>query len=536
MSHSQKKRGFDRRDILKAMGLSSGTAAISGSAAAILFESLINGLFNRAMAQSTGYNARKFIYIQQSGAPARWMYDLFLTPYSTAGFISNGQLGTRYDGNNKVRYETIQRKGIQVPVMWGSNIPTPGGQVPMVNLLDNLLHIRGINALNPGHPGAQALHMRPLGAKRSVTALTSDGSDAPIKALNVNSSNYQFLSKSGYSSVFLPSNGNMIQNLLNPFLSGASSDYKQKLGSIKGSVDAATNALNNLAKSKHPASEIIANSQKDAEELINTSFGDLNAIWNQLRNKYRNLIARSLDISVSIPGITDQRIGNDGARGNQYQINGRIIQNSDLRTLFNGTQNIERMAEHFAVAEYVIANNLSESVTISPRFISGLAAVGGNANQAPDEHNVGRMPSLIINVMYYRALSSCLYELIQQLKNNGLFQDTVIDVGGEFNRSPKNNGTGSDHGWQGASCAIYSGIINGPIVLGNVFSDSPDGGHSGSWGYGAPVGGNIPLDIGHYGATIAALLNAPSPVTARPSIVQVSGNSVTPLIELARQI
>ncbi|MCB0393103.1 MAG: DUF1501 domain-containing protein, partial [Bdellovibrionales bacterium] len=193
-------------------------------------------------------------------------------------------------------------------------------------------------------------------------------------------------------------------------------------------------------------------------------------------------------------------------------------------------------AEQFALVEFVVTNDLSRSITICPRSISGIMINGGRANMIFDQHNVGCIISYYLNSMYYRALSACLLELIEILKSQGKFQDTVIDVGGEFNRNPRNNGSGADHGSAGGSMALYTGMLNSPMVLGNIYRDR-GGNYSGTWGQGAPISQyGIPLDIGHWGSTIATLLGVPSPVTARPSIVSVNGNTITSNIEQAKQV
>jgi uncharacterized protein (DUF1501 family) len=156
-----------------------------------------------------------------------------------------------------------------------------------------------------------------------------------------------------------------------------------------------------------------------------------------------------------------------------------------------------------------------------------------------DEHFTGKMPSLLVNSYLARAHAACLLELIRQLGAKGIFKDTVINCSGEFNRSPRNNGTGSDHGFRGASLAIYSGAINGPIVIGNVAANAPDPNHSGTWGQGAGIAalGGQALDVGHAGATIAALLRVESPLTSRRSVVdEKTDNVITPAIELGKLV
>jgi len=113
----------------------------------------------------------------------------------------------------------------------------------------------------------------------------------------------------------------------------------------------------------------------------------------------------------------------------------------------------------------------------------------------------------------------------------------VIVTGGEFGRTPLNTGIGSDHGYLGSSSAIYSGVINGPIVLGNIYQNSTQPNYSGSWGHAAPVAElGESLNLGHWASTIAFLLKTPSPVTAAGSVLAMKGTDLMPVIEKARQV
>src|SRR5690606_26764480 len=88
---------------------------------------------------------------------------------------------------------------------------------------------------------------------------------------------------------------------------------------------------------------------------------------------------------------------------------------------------------------------------------------------------------------YFRAVASCLYELITALKNKqipgggNLFNKVILTISSDFNRSARSNGSGSDHGWEGSSYTLFSGRIPGFEVIGNVTSENSSG-YSGTWG------------------------------------------------------
>ena len=534
-----KPKSISRRKLLGMATVFTG-ASVVNNPFSFLFESVVNGFVNRALAQEAGYDPRRYIYIQQPGAPARWSWDLFLTPYSAAGFVANPMIGTKYSASGGrytgLSYATIAAKGINVPHMWQFSVPKAGGGMrPMTDLLDNLLSIQGISTENAGHPGSQLLHFKPSGAIRSLPALTGDFAPTPIAAVNLRSGNYSYNSLAGKTPVQVGGGGNMLQTLLNPFISTASTNFLNNLDQVNDAVEDAITSLDDLAKERHPAAEILSSDRAGVERLLKQGFPDLANQWNSLKNKYSDLISRAIDPTQSLAGLTDKPIGLTSGRGAEYALNvaANEVSTADLRTLIKDTSTIGSMAEHFAVAEYVILNDLSRSVSLQLGTLNGLSTSGNDqANFRFDEHNTGGMVSLYLNSMYYRALASCLLELIDQLKSAGLYEETVLDVGGEFNRSPRRNAGGSDHGWQGASVCLYSGAINGPLVIGNLKANGPSAGYPGTWGYGAeiPELGGKQIGLAQVGATIATLLRAPSPVTSTGPLVAVQNGQIVPII------
>ena len=506
----------------------------------IFFDHLMNGFVNRAMAETTGINPRRYIYIQQPGAPPRWTFDLFLTPYEKKNFVSNPMVATKYIASGgrytDSTYSTFNYKGINLPHMWQFSVPKAGGTMrPMTDLIDSLFAIQGINTGNAGHPGSQTLHMKPSGAIRTITALPSDYSSNPMSAINLSTSSYQFNSLNGKSSVTVSSAGrNMLETLLNPFIGKAPSNFLQKFSRLESSINTSIEALDQLATQQHPLAKALNDDRSGAENLIRTGFPGLGDTWNQLLGKYQDLIRRAIDPAQRLEGINELPIGITGTRNKEYDLadNANTVTTADLRNLIVDSTVINLMAEHFAVAEYVILNDLSRSVSL---FIGNFINLSSDGNTKPngvfDEHNTGRMVSLYLNSMFNRAFAACLLEFIDQLKSADIFSETVIDVAAEFNRSPRKNGTGSDHGWQGASTVLYSGAYSGPLIIGNLRAD-PGGTYQGTWGYGAaiPELNNHQLKPSHMAATIASLLRTPSPVTSATSLVQLQGSQLRSLI------
>lgn len=539
-----------RRDFLTLTGGALGGSALLNSPAGLLLESLTRGLYSTAMAQAAGVTPRKWVDFRLDGAPPRWVFDLFLTPYTaTCPYVHNRQVGTKFvlNGQNvavDVEYKTVARHGINVPWVWQFPVPKAGGGTrPMAELLTYLLHVRGVNAANPAHGGAQALHYRPLGALQTITALSADHSTAPIPAIYSSVSSYQFGSLAAKSPVRLGA-ANLIQELLTPFLAGASATYKNNAQTLKTYLTAANRALGNHAKANSPRQEVPILAQNSARELFERSFGDLTLTWDTLLAKYTDLVKRAFDPTVEMVGINDNPIGVSGTRDETHRVDSQIVTASDMRTLVQSTTNSPQVARAFALAEFVLVNNLSDSITIGLGGISGIkvqtAASTSTMNHSNDEHFTGKMATLLLNTYWAKAQAACMLELIDRLKAAGMFGNTVMNISGEFNRRPRTSGIGADHGQEATTYSFYSGAIKGPYVVGNIRTElANQTEYTGTWGYGAPITtmGGLTMDLASTAASIATMLRTPSPVTARATFLKENDDgTIAPKIELAKNV
>ncbi|MGZ3691332.1 MAG: hypothetical protein ACXVAX_07500, partial [Pseudobdellovibrio sp.] len=146
---------------------------------------------------------------------------------------------------------------------------------------------------------------------------------------------------------------------------------------------------------------------------------------------------------------------------------------------------------------------------------------------------------------FYLGLGSCLLELIDRLKatkieNTTLFNETVIQVASEFDRFPTQLGAGTEHNSSAYVTSFFSGIIQQPTVLGNVFVGRPKGGYhaQGTIGDSAPVPSliNHNININNVSSTLSEMLRVPKIVPRAASLVAVKNEKLEPLIEPARNI
>jgi hypothetical protein len=494
---------------------------------------------NNAVAADTGTSVRRYLHVQRFQAPPRWNYDLFLRPFGEE-VRPNGSIGTVYQESGgryvSIEYKTIQSHGLQVPHLWSINVPAAsGGFRPMNELLSHMLQIRGMNALDPEHEQATKNSFFPPGSVIGLGGLGSDYSTKPIPGVAVDPKSYIHGSANGTLPVILNSRRNPFKDLLDPYkYSGgeASSLYRDQLKENLRLVDL---AIENALKSRGQGFDAISKAKRSAKDLMMKNLSELEEQWLSLLQTYEDLVSRSL--ALEIPRISDLPIGKESERGSEYNLDLQEspANSADLRDMITPRTYIEGLAANFALADFILINNLSNSVTLQPGYMRDIQI---NRNSIgfvhPDEHNTGRIPSLLLNAHYDAALSSCLLQLISRLKAAEIFNDTVIQVGSEFNRLPRDDGGGSDHASFGASTVFYSGMISGPMVIGNIVFGDKEGKYRGTCGEGATnqdIGHKI-LDVGYIPPTLSTMLGVPfaSSIRSLPSLVKVVGGHVVPLL------
>ena len=537
-----------RREFIK----NTGRSALVLSAWDTVLSSLLLAQSSTAQAQTVG-QFKSFLHVDMFGSPPRWLWDLFLNPtndpnlYVPSKMVTNCYTGsTSYTDafSNLVRYAPT---GHFVPHLWSQNVPAfGGGTIPASNLLQNMFNIRGIDVVNAGHPGASELHQAAVVGAPTTSSMTADRAQTLpanpvqniIRALALNPTPAAiFKSQAGYNQIRFDARGG-INNLSQMFSTLQPVSVANNYNNVFVNNKTVLNSdLNQALSAMQPGSaqyyksliESFSRSQSILTDASVTVFSDLNTQWDNLYNKYKSLIQRTL--AGTYAGINDKPIGrtptgtpdtNPEWRRYLYET-GAFAQNKnasgvvDLRGILS-TANYDRLAAQFAVTEFLMVRNITPSIHLLLSTFDGLTFNNGTANVLRsfvfDQHIQGIMPYIYLNSMYYLSLTSCLLELIRVLKQNNLFNDTLIYLSSEFNRSARTDGSGSDHAAPAAHVSLLSGRIPQFKLVGNIFKDSAGVGsafsanYKGTWGHGAPING-APLNILQVWASIMVLLGKP---------------------------
>lgn len=539
--------GFNRRDFFKGLGA---TALMLSSPEKLIMGSILDGVLNNARAQSNGVPGKNLINIFMPGGPSRWYFDLPIRPNGNDTIVDNKMVKTRFSlssGSLVPEYDTFQVGNSFLPYLWKSRIPTADGStVPMGYLAMSAVFIRGYDMVNDSHDINLNRHNAPVSGNVSLSGIFADNSNRPFPNVRT-SRTLDHKSAQGKSSVRVPiENTSPFVDLMAPFNLTTQQSFNRR--------EAMDQAIKNLHKNlsgalgaKNPYTDFLLQERDSAIDLYTKGVDGLATKYTTLYNKYRNLEVRSYTSALG-EGLDDNAI--PVLNNNNYIIDASAqnvptstTPTGDLRTLVDGTTAFGDLAKSFAAAEYIITEGLSSSFMMNPSAMNSLnfgadlkyalkdnltTMVTGRKNFTFDAHFTGAVPALYVFSHAYRAFAACLYELITQLKAKNIYNDSIIQLSSEFNRSAAASGAGADHGFTGCGTSLYSGIFEGTIgsmTIGNIAVNSANGSYKGTWGLAAKSTelGNRNILIGNLASTVTHLMGYQSPTPNDVPLIKIDG-------------
>lgn len=553
-----------RRNFLKQLSGGAGITALSVSG---VLEVLIRGRLSQASAATVSDTLRKYVFFQFYGAPIAFPFHLPLNARVGESVDENLCIKNQFSGG-QMRWDTqvfnINGQSIQMPSLWGKTIPTvSGAQVPISSLLENHIFVRGIDSGINSHTACSTLMQIPDPTKRSVGGIVADRAlteQIPLPAVlgNYSSTRFKAQASSGLS-VDLGASNLLESNILSPFLQNATMESALARRSIfSAEFNRAIQSLKAKGLASNEAFERLQITYDSFESLIRKDFGNLSQEWNNLKNKYQDLISQS----SAIEEILTEAIPTDGVPTSyrQRNDNGNYFIHNDLRDLIRRTGSVRSsiisMAESFALSEFMLRENLGASMLYQVGGYHRLFLqsdndpAGSTLAMGFDTHYVGVLPMIVASSFLYRSFAACLYEFRSQLNAFNQFENTVIHYGGEFPRSPRGEGIyvsdpggGSDHGYDAHAFGLMSGAIKKPSVVGNIYRTHPssyfrDRGQAGTWGLAAPISnfevGSTTPNMGHAASTICMALGVPSPTPNFSSLITETSDGLVPAVEFGK--
>ncbi len=518
-----------------------------------------------------------------------------MKPSDNDEFVPHPLICTEFlkpDPNNPLEiqtaYKTTKIHGYNFPTIWLNEVAKAGGGTrPMAELLQNMLIIRGCDMKIDGHFVNTLRQVTNTQGDLSTTGLVADSSALLMPAVSMGScsATSAFKGRIVKKPVEIPYDcDNYLDYLLNPYYEKPAS-----LSDISEAENAAMDAIDRISRSNHSASQILANEKHKARKLVQKKIKRLNDVYENLVKKYEDLLTRTHSLK-SIRGISDNKYDFPEL---PLKLKGEIKQ-SELKeyllcyTLsgkvceqkFSEMQNsivMKKMAQQFAIAEFCLNEGLSASVTISPEeawsysdhyfnfpavkpsdfkveydSVSGHSTITRDASlfksakiKVPfDTHLIGFHYEYLFTNYFYLGFSAALLELVDRLKevkfdNTNMFNETVIQIASEFGREPINiPKKGSSHSPRGGTSSFLTGMVQKPMLVGNIYADSKIEKRRGTRGEAAPMEslGGQNLDHKNVLSTVSALVNVERIVARAVPLIEVKNGEVKGVIEQPRNI
>lgn len=437
-----------------------------------------------------------YIFIASPGGPPRWYFDAPLTPTGKMSEFSHTGMGTfiGMDGVKPVvTYKTWQDpvSKYHLPPVWGSN-PAGGS---FKNCLANAMFFRGIDAEINSHELCRYRNLSPIIGGISVAGLIAQKTQTPFPAASAGSIGTSFKAEKPLAPVALnytvSSTVNPVKTVMSYFSGQAPVDnlaVKQVLSEFDKYAEA--NGFRQTALSE---------AKDRSDGLVKQGVAAFNEKWQPTYDKYLIKVKEAMGSNntglfldskqIRQPAMVD---GKPDIRTRRDNTNGFLTTGAnaldDLKNMIDQEKTtLASLAATFATIEILVTMGLTQVVTTDIRTCPSNMIMGKDGamfNLTEDQHSVGSLVSVIGTTYGWRAVLSCTEELVETLKEVGLFDKTLIHFGSEFSRNARIDGSGSDHGFKGASSLMISGMIKKTGVIGNTKKDT--GSYAGSWGLAAP--------------------------------------------------
>lgn len=422
-------------------------------------------------------------------------------------------IGTEFI-KGRVQYKTIKFKGINMPSLLENKIPSLNGQsVKISELFENALIIRGCNMNKDGHDTNSKVLESSREGKVSLGGRISEISKRPFSAISVNGTQADLYK--GVISSFKTSEGVSATNCRDT----DESYIEQVLELFKNDqeINSEKSISNFFKKLSEELKDRSSYQYEKIKKISKLPFDKIYKDFKESTNKYLKLI-ETAHSKYKIKNINDHsikgvsfpaefKLNKEGSTDpldymGKFQLLDNILVEEDLNTIFENID-YKRLAQRFALSEvslkYKLTNVLILNIdpfenitvknaapigaithTVNDKFITFNCSTEKRFSTSEDKaleftndaHYIGTLPTLIGYSKIYQLFSTCLYEFQRELKRLELFDKTLIHITSEFERSPQRNQAGSDHGWQGHTSTLISGLIKSFNVIGSIKESS----------------------------------------------------------------
>lgn len=455
-----------------------------------------------------------YLQINLFGGPSRWQYDLSLKPNDKSNLVKNNYVTTSLDighGEVKTNYVTSKINGINFAPLWKEKLNINGVNRTQEDIFNHMLTIRGCDMAIDGHEINSRKLVNPFGVGNSLTGHISNLSTRPYSAI-------QLLGKASPSSTTPGAYNSELG--INPINIPFGDDYGRdilKFGKYESYLKVEDQLLD-LISGKQSKNRLAVT------KLLKKDLDKIYEFYKEREKIYEKIISDNTSFSPLFKNLQgyqfDRKAGNYSdniirSSLGEFYMDGYILCHEDLTKMAEGLD-YKDLARRFAISETIIKFELSSSCLMMVAPVEGLKIrqaykendliiEKGSGRIVPrkgakkvkltreftfDPHDIGLITETIMNDQFYRLFQSCLLEFVDSLKKAKKFDNTLIHITSEFDRTPRMDLSGSDHGWQGHTSSFITGKIKGTYLTGNIYAQNPekDALHygNGTWGAAAP--------------------------------------------------
>lgn len=528
-----------RREFLRRAGMSLGYLGVGST----VFDTVLIQFFQKAMAQElnkainpSGY----YIHFSLPGGPPRWMFDLLLTPdgLTSSNFVAGGfgttieKSGSEFTAKYNVEKHVVGKKTVYLPPVWNMDL----SKQDFSSLLPHTVFIRGLDMEINNHALSNARQVAPTIGGLSINGMVADRAERPMPSIIEANSGAAtaFKSKKGLGASTIAYTENATTNPVGTILKPFQNFPKERAVHAGHSVrlqEQAFKEFEKLATQRGIASSAITNAYDNAMALIDQDIYRLSELWANTVAKYRSILNEALHPSKgTLPGIFNTKVSGNKNGPFRFNLNAADhVELADIRDMVTPSMTSPRMAENFALAE-ILLDTATSNMTLSLAPLTTVFNGKANFNMTHDQHYVGSVVSTMMTTLFYRGVLGCMTELVSALKAKGIFDRTVIHISSEFNRTPKNDHSGSDHGFMGSNTTLITGMVQETQVVGNIQKASYSNTYTGTFGVATPYvldNFNRPIQVNDVARTITAMLGVDDIVTnGRSLLIPVNGKWV----------
>lgn len=515
-----------------------------------LTEGITDHFIAQAQAATTGTLAsRNYVNIQMGGAPIRYQFDQWLRTSVNDIALANvaatkalnpmicNSFNIDSQGKVSLAMRTTTYRNVVVPIIFSQSVYNSKGQKrALTDLLNNMMVVRGFGSGLDGHQFNILAQQAPIGGVPTLTAIAAEAVPTTFDSIQWpdRGGNGTFISNAGKAQNKI-TGSTPLSTLMEGFGVPANKGAYNLKNTYATSMDLAQARLKSYARSNNSGAKIVGQNLTNATDMMKKGVANLSSYWTAAVPRYEAAISASLRES-NLPFISDKALISDEtapwALGTGDII--KISKKSDARNIIKAAT-IQNYAQSLALAEYILKEGLAASLDVRADSLMSLAVQSltdtsaVNRNLGLDIHATGAPMVILLMTAYFRGIAAGILEFSEQLGTD-LWSNTVVQLQGDFGRTARSNGTGSDHGYNQMVTSAFSGAFNnGPIVVGNIKQAGHNANYDGTQGIGAAISGynqsGIP-NTAMAASTVTALLGVdhnPFANTASPLVTLANG-------------